>query len=66
MDGNVMVLRNKRSEYLFVEEVYEEVHYTLVDKRGEFIHAGNLPISLEIFMHCMYKAGYRKVGVMKC
>lgn len=61
MDGLVIVLRNNRGEYLFTEEVYEEVHYTLVDKKGEVLRAGNLPISLEVFADCMYKVGYRKM-----
>ena len=61
MDGLVMVLRNNRGEYLFAEEVYEEVHYNLVDKEGKVLGTGNLPVSLEIFAYCIYKAGYRKM-----
>lgn len=61
MDGLVKVLRNKKGDYLFTKEVGEEVHYTLADKKGEPIRSGNFPISLEVFIYCMYKAGYRKL-----
>jgi hypothetical protein len=62
MDGLVMVLRNNRGEYLFAEEAYEEVYYTLLDKEGEVLSAGILPMQLDIFMYYMYKAGYDKVN----
>jgi hypothetical protein len=57
-----MVLQNKRGEYLFTDENYDDtVHFTLVDRNGSIIRAADLPITLETFVRCMYKAGYQKV-----
>lgn len=63
MNALVMVLMNNRGEYLFAEEVYEEVHYTLLDKEGDVLSAGILPMPLKIFSYYMYKAGYVELGL---
>ena len=56
-----MVLQNKRSDYLFVDETPEGVHFTLVDKKGHIICAADLPITIAVFTKSMHKARYKHV-----
>jgi hypothetical protein len=59
--SETLVLQNKRSDYLFVDETPEGVHFILVDKKGHIIRAADLPITIEVFTKSMHKAGYKHV-----
>ena len=56
----ILVLQNRRGEYLFADRTYDNtVHFTLVDRKGQIIRSDDLPITLEVFEKSMYKAGYQ-------
>jgi len=61
---NTVTFRNIRNEYLFISDHsydYNCTHLVLTDRNGEILRSYKLPLSLNICVNAMFKAGWQKV-----
>lgn len=57
-----MVLQNERQELLFCEDLGDDsTYYTLCNRKGDILQAGEIPVSLKTFIESQEKAGFREV-----
>lgn len=62
----ILVLQNRRGKYLFADRTYDNtIHFTLVDRKGQIIRSDDLPITLDVFIKSMRKAGYKGRDVLE-
>ena len=48
--------------YLFYSHSNNYTYYTLMDKNGEIVMSGEVPLSVDCFFEAMIKAGYRLIN----
>ena len=55
------ILICKDGNYLFYSHSNNYTYYTLMDKNGEIVMSGEVPLSVECFFEAMIKAGYKLI-----
>lgn len=62
MSDSIMVLQNHRGEWLFAAcSIDEGIVFTLIDKHGDLMRHGTLPIDLKTFEKAMVKSGFKNL-----